>query len=270
MNVVCSASGPGATLRGAGGPSSSGLVALVVAVALWAGVLAVGVAPSGNLWPATTRGGAGTDAPAAAADPGALTRLPLRFEANHGQTDPAVDFLARGPGYDLFLTPGEAVLSLAASEQSAAAEIVRMAFAGANPEPRLRGGEALAGLSNYVGDGGGDVTGVPGYGEVRYEGLYPGIDGVFYGSDGQLEYDFVVQPGADPRAIALNFTGQGRLALDGGELVITTPSGEELRQSAPVAYQTVDGMRRSVDASFALVGDRRRSASGPTTPVSRW
>ena len=42
-----------------------------------------------------------------------FARLPLSFEANHGQTDPQVKFLSRGRGYTLFLTPTEAVLALA-------------------------------------------------------------------------------------------------------------------------------------------------------------
>ena len=148
-------------------------------------------------------------------------KLPLSFEANRGQTDSQVKFLARGRGYALFLTPTEAVLSLAKPRAQARAEtsatsspeasgtVLAMQLAGANPEPRVSGKDALPGRVNYF--RGKDPahwhTQIPTYAKVAYEGIYPGVDLVYHGNQGQLEYDFVLAPGADPGALKLVFRG---------------------------------------------------------------
>ncbi|MEE8256395.1 MAG: hypothetical protein V3R60_00770, partial [Acidobacteriota bacterium] len=142
-------------------------------------------------------------------------QLPLFFEANRGQADSSVKFLSRGRGYTLFLTTGEAILSLREPEegtqsrsstvapdaQSERSTVLRMKLAGANPEPQVTGLEELPGKSNYFqgNDPGKWLTQVPHYARVKYEEVYPGIDLVYYGTkQQQLEYDFVVAPGADP------------------------------------------------------------------------
>ncbi|PYN13738.1 MAG: hypothetical protein DME05_17700, partial [Candidatus Rokuibacteriota bacterium] len=77
---------------------------------------------------------------------------------------------------------------------------------------------------------------MPTYARVRYEDLYPGIDLVYYGNQRQLEYDFVVRPGADPRRIALGFRGAQRLEVDPqGDLVLHTAAGA-IRQRKPIIY----------------------------------
>src|SRR5262249_46887538 len=147
-------------------------------------------------------------------------RLPLQFEANEGQTDARVQFLARGPGYTLFLTPAEAVFRL---QTAGAGNVVRMELVGANPQAGVRGGDRLAGVVNYCVGAGADGAhvGVPTFGRVEYQDVYPGVGLVYYGNQGQMEYDFVVAPNADPQAITLNFAGVDRLELDGqGDLVL--------------------------------------------------
>src|ERR671916_773926 len=85
-----------------------------------------------------------------AADPSAAARaaeaygaLPLQFEANRGQTDSAVKFLARGGGYNLFLTPDEAVFTLhkpaTTDEGGVERAVLRMKLLGANPSPLVEG-----------------------------------------------------------------------------------------------------------------------------------
>ncbi len=212
-----------------------------------------------------------TASPAAGSDIDAATRvrvtadygkLPMSFEANQGQADPSVQFLARGSGYGLFLTPTEAVLSLpgvTASAQSNA--VIRMRLAGANPQPQVVGLELLPGTSNYfIGD---DPTkwhsAIPNYAKVKYAAVYPGIDLVYYGKQRQLEYDFIVAPGADPKCIVLEFKGAKELALDAdGNLVLTT-AGQELVQHRPVVYQEIDGARRIVGGGYKLRGKNRAS-----------
>lgn len=176
---------------------------------------------------------------------------PLRFEANAGQTDPAVRFLARGRSYTLFLTDREAVLDLASTA-------VRMRFVGASAAPRLVAEEPLPGRSHYLigRDAAAWHTGVPTFGRVVYRDLYPGVDLVLRDAAGRLEYDFVVAPGADPGAIRIAFAGADTLALDAaGDLQIAA-SGETLVHSAPHLYETRDGVRRDVSGRLVLEADR--------------
>ncbi len=195
----------------------------------------------------------------------AYGQLPLSFEANLGQTDPQVDFISRGSGYTLFLTPREAVLALRAASASpmtadgrkdheSAAAVLRMKFVGSEAKPRVAAQEELPGKVNYL--IGNDPrqwrTGISTYAKVAYQNLYPGVDLVYYGNQRQLEYDFVVHPGTDPDIIALSFEGADQLKVDAqGELVLHTRGGE-IRQRKPLIYQEVDGVRHEVAGSYKL------------------
>jgi hypothetical protein len=184
-------------------------------------------------------------------------RLPMAFELNQGQTDPAVGFTVHGLGYGLYLTRDEAVLSLRAPA-SQSDTVVRMRIAGASSHAQLSGVEELAGVSNYfVGnDPAHWHTKIPNYAKVKYSGVYPGVDLVYYGNQQQLEYDFVVAPGADPAAIALDFKGVQTLKVsETGDLVLATGSGD-LVQHKPVIYQDIDGERRLVVGSYVVQGTR--------------
>jgi CSLREA domain-containing protein len=222
-----------------------------------------------------------------------------------------VAYLARGRGYALFLTKAGPVLQMhpsAISRQPSEFEIrnpkseirnssVRIEFLGGNPKPEIVGVDQLPGVVNYL--IGNDPTkwrrGVPTYAKVRYREVYPGIDVVFYGSEGKLEYDFVVAPGADPGLIRLAFTvddpatpmahavppcqtgaecwvlsaeGKTHLAIDGnGNLIIHTAAGE-IRQRLPLVYQEVEGARQPVDAGYSLFPALRTSHSALSTPHS--
>ncbi|HYG82932.1 MAG TPA: SBBP repeat-containing protein, partial [Pyrinomonadaceae bacterium] len=165
----------------------------------------------------------------------------------------------RGQGYGLFLTPTEAVLALSRpAAEGGERAVVRMKLLGANEAPRVSGREELEGKNNYFigNDPAKWRTGVPTYARVQYQDVYPGVDLVYYGNQRQLEYDFVLQPGADPRSIALGFEGADRLEVDSaGELVLHTTGGE-VRQRKPFAYQETDGARREVAANYVLKGGR--------------
>ena len=177
----------------------------------------------------------------------AYGQLPLSFETNAGQADPQVDFISRGSGYTLSLTHGEAVLALPAT-------VLRMKFAGSEPNPRVTAHDELPGKVNYLfgKDPAKWRTGISTYARVAYENLYPGVDLVYYGNQQQLEYDFIVKPGTDPDVVALRFEGANQLNVDAqGELVLQT-SGGEVRQRKPVIYQNVDGVRREVAGNYKL------------------
>ena len=206
-------------------------------------------------------------------------RLPMRFEPNRGQTDPRVRFLSRGGGYTLFLTPDEAVLTLrtppSPNSRSKArdggttesrASVLRMQLVGANPNAHAVGTEPLAGKVNYLRGGSSAApTGVPTYGGVRFQQVYPGVDVVYYGVGGRLEYDFVLAPGADPASISLRFQGADPAKTEitpQGELVLHTPAGRVVQHS-PVAYAQDEqgGARRLTTARWTLGPDGRAGFS---------
>src|SRR5574341_838493 len=190
-------------------------------------------------------------------------KLPLNFEVNQGQTEPAVKFLSRGPGYGLFLTQNEAVLALTrttkAKEDQIEATLVRMQLVGAKPKPNIIGLDPLPGKSHYF--IGNDPkqwhTNVGQYGKVKYQSVYPGIDLVYYGNQQQLEYDLVVAPGADPKRIRLAFQGVKTITIDkDGQLVLDTGDGK-LIQHKPIVYQEVDGERKVLDGRYVLKGKQQ-------------
>lgn len=119
---------------------------------------------------------------------------------------------------------------------------VTMKLVDSNTAAEGNGVEPLPARSNYfIGRNAAQWrTGVPNFGRVRYENVYPGISLVYYGSkERRLEYDFEVAPGADPRRIALRFEANGQLRQDAnGDLLVPAPSGE-FRQRRPVAYQAM-------------------------------
>src|SRR5262245_18044666 len=163
----------------------------------------------------------------------AYGQVPLHFEANQGQADSQAQFVARGSGYALSLTPNAAVLGLGASP--ATEDAVRLEFVGGNPDAAGVGLGPLPGASNYyVGNDPSQwLTGVPTFARVQYQEVYPGINVVYYGNQQQLEYDFVVAPGADPGAIGLAVQGAAGLALDAqGNLLVHTTGGD-LVEHAP-------------------------------------
>lgn len=217
-----------------------------------------------------------------------LAGLPLIFEPNQGQAnlDPAdsrARFVSRGPGYSLFLGSEGATLSLASrvpsksrrasTRQPASAdrlEILQMKLAGANPNVGLTGADRLPGKSNYFlgNDAGKWRQGVPQFARVRYESVYPGINLLFYGNQGRLEYDFQVQPGADPRQAELEFKGARRLQIKDGALIIDGQSGS-MRLEAPRVYQEIAGKQQPVEGAFVLRGGKRAGFAIGTYDHSR-
>lgn len=186
-------------------------------------------------------------------------QAPVSYEVNEGQTNPAVQFLTRGPGYTLFLTSGAAVLSFGDGA------VIRMRLTGANPTPQVVGLDPLPGRVNYFrgNDPAGWHAGIPTFARVRYQDVYPGIDLVYHGSAGRPEYDFVMAPGVDPAAVRLNYAGADRVAIDAEGSLVVRAGGAELRQPAPVAYQLDHGVRRIVPSAFQLgAGQEVRFAVG--------
>ena len=178
-------------------------------------------------------------------------RVPLSFESNVGQTNRAVDYLARGSGYTVFLTSREAVVALRAARGKRAVMRVRLRGASAAHSRPL---DRLPGTVNYfIGNRVGRWrTGVPTFARVMYPDVYPGIDVVYYGNQRRLEYDFHVSPGSDPRRIRVSFAGADAVRLgDRGELLVEV-DGRQLRQPPPRAWQDGDGRRRPVRVRYEV------------------
>ncbi len=198
-------------------------------------------------------------------------KLPLSFEANQGQADARVKFLLHSSGYTLFLTSDEAVFSSRSDKAkdvtSRAGRLLRPGPAGpvtksalrmklvnANPAAKVTGADPLPGRSNYF--IGNDPkkwhSNVPTYAKVKYERIYSGVDLVYYGNQGQLEYDFVVSPGADPRRIQFDVRGAKHISRDRhGNLVLQTAAGE-VRWRKPTVYQETSGARRVIAAHYDI------------------
>jgi hypothetical protein len=216
----------------------------------------------------------------------ALGNLPLAFEANQGQTDPQVKYLARGQGYTLFLTSGEAVFSVPANQKSSNSlrdvimhkrmgpskimkqvrkrqrrqlrknpvASLRMKMLGANPLPAVAAENLQPGKKNYMigRDPKNWHTSIPLYAQVHYRDVYPGVDMLFHGAR-QLEFDFVVNPEANPDRIELGFSGAQQMRTENsGDLVLSSAGGGEMRLLHPVAYQENNGTRQPVDARFVV------------------
>lgn len=201
-------------------------------------------------------------------------RLPLSFEVNMGQTDPQVQFLAHGYGYELFLTHRDAVLALRRSapvrlsysnrvdylkelrraDQSAKTSVLRLHFAGANSAAAISGLGRLPGRTDYFigNDPKSWRTGVPSYAQVAYHGIYPGIDAVFYGNQKQMEYDLRVSPGAKPTSIALDVEGASALSVDASGNLMMRVADADVILTKPVAYQDLNGQRREIAANYVI------------------
>ena len=190
-----------------------------------------------------------------------LAKLPLSFIPSGDQTESGVGFLVNGAGYAIFLTPGEVAFSASqqVEDMRVVSSVVRLRFAGANPNPVLKGREQLPGVANFFlgNDPAMWRTNVPTYGAVTYQGLYPGIDLAYSGTEGYLKSAFVVAPGADPAMIRLVYSGAQSMGLrQDGALVLRTELGE-LVERAPVVYQNIGGQRAYIPGSYLLLGSGR-------------
>ena len=188
-----------------------------------------------------------------------MLSLPLQFEENRGQAEAEYDFLSRGHGCSVLLRSDEARIIFATSKGTLAAGLK---FEGANPKVKGVGLEPLPGKVNYYkgNDESKWLTAVPTNARVKYEGVYQGVDVVYYGNQRRLEYDFVVAAHADPKAICWNAKGVDALKLSKEGNLILTIGGRDMEIKKPVAYQTENGTRKPVEASYQISGKQIRFA----------
>jgi hypothetical protein len=215
----------------------------------------------------------GRSTPAAPVSKASFGSVPIHFEENVGQTDPAVRFIARGAGYTIFLTPQETVFLLSTVEKvprnphdrhkqrpfrpSKQALAIRMKLLGASALPEIAGTSKLPGTSNYF-FGKNKTrwrTQIANYASATYSGVYPGIDMVYYGNQRQLEYDFVVQPGADPSAIKFTFSGISETSLSAAGDLQMKSGLRTLVLHSPSIYQLENGVRKPINGRYSINPD---------------
>jgi hypothetical protein len=192
-----------------------------------------------------------------------LGTLPLSFEANLGQAPRGVKFLARGAGYTVFLTDDGAIVTFPGGAWK---DLVRVRLP-RTPSPVAVTGEGdLPGKANYFrgNDPGKWTTNIPTYTLARYHDVSPGVDLLFHGQGGQLEFDFVVSAGHDVHKAAFTIDGAQQIRLDRtGDLVVSTRN-RSLQFHRPVAYEVggenkgelAPSGRRYLQASFLVDGSR--------------
>lgn len=178
------------------------------------------------------------------------------FEVNRGQWPGSASYVARDGAAMLFLAPDQAVWRFrAGSSERRSAEQIRMRWLGANPSPAIAGADPRAARVNYA--RGRDQAGwhfnVPLFERVVYRELYAGIDLVFHDRRGELEYDLVAAPGADPDAVRLRFDSPRRATLADGALVLAGDDGTVIHRR-PIAYQEIGGSRHAVTAEYRIAG----------------
>ena len=192
-------------------------------------------------------------------------QLPLHFEANQGQSASDVRFLARGRGYLILLTPDGASLGLRKPKpgpdrgsrvgRSSEVDSMRMKLVGANPKPEITGVGELPGKSHYFigNDPNNWKTDISNFSGVQYVDVYPGIHLLYYGNQNQLEYDFIVAAGADPKRITLRFDGVDSEEIEAdGHLVLHL--GDSQVKLETTIYQEINGVRQAVLGGYTLKG----------------
>jgi hypothetical protein len=134
-----------------------------------------------------------------------------------------------------------------------------MKFVDSNPATTLTGEGKLPGRANYfIGkDPSQWRTGVATYSRVRYREVFPGVDLVYYGNQQQLEYDFVVAPGADPSRISLDLSGVQQARVNASGDLVLKSGGSEIEFRRPVIYQEVRGRRQDIPGRFEVKGNHR-------------
>ena len=177
--------------------------------------------------------------------------LPLRFEPAAEQGH----FLARSSGYAVLVGAGESTIAIT-DGKAGLTRALRFSFDGSNAKARIEAIEALPGVTNYYigADPKNWRLGVRNFAKLRTKDVYPGVDIVYYGDHRRLEFDFVVAPAADPRAIAMALSGMDKLYINAEGELVAEINGTPVRFAKPYAYQKVAGNAKAVSVEYALAG----------------
>lgn len=190
-----------------------------------------------------------------------------RFEENKGQWPKSVTFRADIPGGALFVEQQgftyhfqTSNFAIHHSDNKANVEdelvkghVLKMQFLGANAHSKSAGKNQLSSYSNYfIGkDKRNWAANVLSYSKIEHENIYPGINWIVYSNELGLKYDFQLEAGANPKLIQFQYQGADKISIKQGKLFIQTSLGT-IEESAPIAWQDIDGKRVSVSCRFKL------------------
>ena len=198
--------------------------------------------------------------------------LPLYFIQNNGQIDEKVKYYEKGMNHSTFFTQEGVYLSIinkrykhahthsrfvninATKQEMPAEEFLKLTFLDANKNPVIMAEDIQEGKVNYFigNDPEKWKANIPTYKIVLYKDIYKGIDMKFYGNSRSLEYDVVVNPGADPSQVKFSYEGiRGMRISDEGNLEISLNRGK-LIHKMPYIYQEIDGKRQEIKGSFVI------------------
>jgi len=183
-------------------------------------------------------------------------KLPLTFEKNEGQIVSDAAYFTRGNGYALYFNSHEIVFHLQnQAEKFIPYAQLKIQFAGATKNPNISGKEEQETKSNYLIGNNPEKwrTNISHFAKVSYDGLYPGIDAIFYGNQEQLEYDFSIAPGADPSNACLHFEGAKNLVIDENGDLLVSLENSKVKMNKPVVYQVIDEKQVHVNGKFILL-----------------
>ncbi len=185
----------------------------------------------------------------------AVASPPLVFEADVGQAGGNFDFIAHGNDYALGLDQGNATIGV---DNGSSTSVVQLTLVGKNVALNAQAEGLLESKTNYlVGTADQWRQDIANYSGVQYRNVYDGIDLRYYGTERQLEYDFIVNPGAQVDTIQLRFDGAKNLAIaNNGDLILTLDdAGHTIEFKAPVAYQNGAYGREAVDSHYTIAAD---------------
>jgi hypothetical protein len=184
--------------------------------------------------------------------------LPLSFEPNRGQSRGGVRFVARGPGYTLYLTEEGSSFQFATaqeqvSDRSASEFSIKLAGQRKSRSALIGLDEQPSKSSYFTGpDPAKWLTGIPNFSRVRRRGIYEGIDATYYGSHGQFECEFTIAPHAKPDSIALEILGARHIRKDRRGDIVFNVANVEMRLQKPISRQDVRGSRRVIPSDYVV------------------
>lgn len=198
--------------------------------------------------------------------------LPLEFVPNHGQWDERIVYKVQSPEGEIYLEKDGITYVTGAPDNSAkihafkhneiqerpilSFHAYKVSFVGAQIPQSISGSKPQPHYYNYYYGQNPDqwVSKIYPYRNVSYTQLYPGIDLHFSSQSRNLKYDFIVQPGADPELIKMQFSGQNKLRIHKKNLEIITTTGT-VTELKPYAYQFIDQEKVEVPCYYHLKND---------------
>lgn len=199
--------------------------------------------------------------PRLTSQPSRIDRTPLYFEQNIGQTRSDIVFTSNTRNYKLELRRHDAIITLLSgdalesiSDPSNIISKLRIKPVHTNPDVQMFGLKLLPSTSSYFTSKTPKhwIQGAPHYSGVKYKGIYPGINLEYYGNRQELEYDFIVKPGADPSQIKMSYEGVDLVTVDESGNAILEFNNTALIQKSPYVFQTINGIEKEIAAEYAI------------------